>query len=129
MTCWRRASKECENDLERAAKIKDEAAAVLSAYESSLADARSQAHGILAEAARLQAEAGTAQHDKLTSKLAKDLKAAETRIAKARTAAMGNIKAVAAEVAQAAIVQVAGKAGTGVKEMDVATAVDAAIKG
>ena len=118
-----------ENDLERAAKVKDEAAELLAAYDKSLANARSEAHGILAEAARRQADAGAVEHGKLTAKLAKDLKTADTRIAKARDAAMGDIKAVAADMAQAAIAQVAGTAGTGVKDKDVAAAVAAAIKG
>jgi F-type H+-transporting ATPase subunit b len=118
-----------ENDLEKARRLKEEAEAVLAAYAAVLAEARGQAHGVLAEAARQTAAAAAVEHARLGERLAGDTAAAETRIAEARDAAVGSVRAAAIEVAQAAVKQIAGKASAGVKAKDLETAVDATMKG
>ncbi|MBM3548516.1 MAG: F0F1 ATP synthase subunit B' [Alphaproteobacteria bacterium] len=89
-------------DLDRATKLKDEAAGVLAAYEKALADARAQAQAtIKAVADRMQKDA-EAREGALAKKLAADTEAAEGRIKAARDQAMASLTQVAAEITKAA---------------------------
>ena len=95
-------------DLDRAAAAKAEAAHLLATYEKTLAAARSEAQALLrtageklaADAAKRQAELGT--------RLAAQVKEAETRIDKAKLDALANIRTVAAEVARSATTRLGG---------------------
>jgi F-type H+-transporting ATPase subunit b len=112
-------------DLESAGKFKDDADALIAAYEQALAKARSDAQSVLAS---VQAE-GDAERGKreaaLSAELASRTKAAEERIAAAKQVALGNVQQVAADVAREAASKLAGVAvEPGVAE----TAVAAAIK-
>jgi F-type H+-transporting ATPase subunit b len=118
-----------ENDLDKARRLKDDAEAVLAAYEAVLAEARGRARAVLAETSRELAEAAAAEQARIGDRLAGESAAAEARIAEARDAAVGNIRAAAVEVAQAAAKQIAGKAATGLKAKVIEGAVDAAVKG
>jgi F-type H+-transporting ATPase subunit b len=117
-----------ENDLERAARLKQDAEEVLAVYEQVLAEARGRAHDVLAETSRELAEAAAAEHARAGARLADETAAAEGRVAEARDAAVANIRAAVVEVARAAAKQIAGTAATGLKAKDVAAAVDAAMK-
>lgn len=90
-----------DDDLSRAEKLKGEADQVMSDYEQSLQQARSEASELLRKAQEAwQAEAAernAAEDAKLTEKV----KADEARIAAARAEAEGNLKSVAASVATA----------------------------
>ncbi|MBM3573951.1 MAG: F0F1 ATP synthase subunit B', partial [Alphaproteobacteria bacterium] len=95
-------------DLEKAARLKGEAAQVLAGYEKALAEARTRAQAqikaatdeVAADAARR--EAATAQ------RLAEQTKAAEARIGAAKQAALGNLRVIAAEVAGTAVERLIG---------------------
>ncbi len=116
-----------DDDLERARKSTQEAEEVLAAYEKALADARSQAHELVAEAVARVATEAAARNKALSEKIAQAAAEAERRIDAARREAMGNVRDVAVEVSRATIAQLAGGAKVG--ERDIERAVDAAIKG
>ena len=98
------------DDLAEAESMKGRAEAALKAYEEALAEARSRAHGVLAETqATLAAEA-----DALRAKLDADLAArgaeAEARIQETRAQALASLREVAGEVARAATERLVGTA-------------------
>src|SRR5258708_16177773 len=97
-----------EGDLEKAAQMRAEAEAVIAAYERALAEARAEAQQTLKETTeRLNAEAA-ARLRKAAQALHAETAAAERRIAEARAAALGNIRSVSGEGAQAAAPKPAG---------------------
>jgi F-type H+-transporting ATPase subunit b len=97
-----------ESDLDKAARLKDEAAKALAEYEASLTGAhekgraalRAVAEEMAAEAARRNAVAG--------EKLADQIKEAEARIAAAKGAALANIRTLSGEAASAAVERLIG---------------------
>ena len=112
------------DDLAEAERAKGEAEAALEAYEAALADARSHAHGVLAETqAKLTAEA-----DALRAELDADLAAkaadAEARIQETRAQALASLRDVAGEVARAATERLVGTAPS---EAAARAAVDASL--
>ncbi|HYM02287.1 MAG TPA: F0F1 ATP synthase subunit B' [Stellaceae bacterium] len=114
-----------DGDLEKASQMKAEADAVIAAYERALAEARRDAQATLKETAdRLNAvSAERLRH--VVEKLAVETAAGERRIAEVKTAALGNVRGVAIEVARAAVAKLAGS------EVDAAragAAVDAAMR-
>lgn len=95
-------------DLERAAAQRREAEEIMTRYEATIAEARERAKTLLAEnQAKLQAEAGRRQAE-LEEQLGRRLAEAERDIARAREQALGQLQAVAAEVAQAATERLIG---------------------
>ena len=95
-------------DLAEAESAKGRAEAALKAYEDALAEARTRAHGVLAETqAKLAAEA-----DALRAELDADLAAraaeAEARIQETRAQALASLRDVAGEVARAATERLVG---------------------
>jgi F-type H+-transporting ATPase subunit b len=115
-----------EGDLAEAQKLKDESEAALKAYESDLASARSKAQAIGAETREKQNAASEAERKSLEGKLAARLADAEKTIAATRTAAMGNVRGIAADAASAIVQRLTGSAPDG---KAVETAVDASLKG
>jgi F-type H+-transporting ATPase subunit b len=113
------------DDLDKAGAMKAEAQAVIAAYERALAEARAEAQRTLKETTeRLNAE--TAERLRQTGqKLAAETAAAERRIAEAKTAALGNLRMVAVEVARAAAARLTG---IEVDSGQVGTAVDAVLR-
>ncbi|MBL8687618.1 MAG: F0F1 ATP synthase subunit B' [Rhodospirillaceae bacterium] len=96
-------------DLDRATKLKDEAAGVLAAYEKALADARAQAQAaIKAVSERMQKDA-EAREAALAKKLAADTEAAEGRIKAARDQAMASLTQVATDITKAAAEKLIGQ--------------------
>lgn len=91
-----------DDDLERAQKLRDDAGAVLAAYEKTIADGRASAQDVLRAAMLRMAEDADAQHAALTGRLASQTAEAEARINEARDRALKDIRAVAAQTAQAA---------------------------
>jgi len=95
-------------DLDRAARMKAEAEAVMAAYERSLADARAQAQATLKEAMeRFGAEAAERQQQ-AAEKLSAETSAAERRIAEAKAAALAGLRDVAVDVARTATRKLVG---------------------
>jgi F-type H+-transporting ATPase subunit b len=96
------------SDLDRAAAAKEEAEAVMAAYEKALAEARAKAQAeTKATADRLAAEAA-ARTEALAAELAVRVRTAEARIAEARRAALAEVETVAAEVAGSATERLSG---------------------
>ena len=113
-------------DLDKAAKLRDEAEQVRDAYEAALAEGRAEAQQVIREAAEAAAGEAAVRQEEVTAKIVAEIDAAEQRIAAARQEALDNVRAVAAEVAQQATerligVQVDGAAAS--------AAVDSAGKG
>ena len=97
-----------DGDIGRAQQMKAEAEAVMGAYQRTLADARAQAQATLKEAMdRFNLEAARRQREAI-EKLAVEISAAERRIAAAKTAALGNLRAMAVDLASAATERLTG---------------------
>ena len=115
-----------DEDLEKAAQMKSEAEAVIHAYQKALTDARLSAQAVVKETAdRLAAEAAERQRAANTE-IANRTAEAETRIAAAKTQALGEVRTIAVEVARAAAARLTGSE---VPESEVRAAVDAAVAG
>jgi F-type H+-transporting ATPase subunit b len=102
----RRAS--IDGDLERAAKMKAEAEAVMAAYERSLADARAQAQATLKEAMDRFGAVAAERQKKAVAALSAETSAAEKRIAEAKAQALAGLRAVAVDVARTATRKLVG---------------------
>ena len=97
-----------DTDLEKAAQMKTEAEAVIAAYEKAIADARAQAQATMKETSdRLAAQAAERQRQ-ANETLARQVAEAERRIAAAKDAALANVRAVAVDVARAAVSRLVG---------------------
>lgn len=96
------------DDLENAEKFRRETEEAIAAYEQALAEAKQRAHAIVEEGrARLKAEAD-AERAKLEKELAEKSAEANVRIEKAKTAAMKEVNAVAADVASDIVQELIG---------------------
>lgn len=112
-------------DLAAAQTMKAEADAATASYEKALAEARANAQAIAAETRATISAAADAERKALETKLTADLAAAEAQIATARTAAMGNVRGIAVDAAQAIVERLVGAAAEASR---VEAAVDAALK-
>ena len=115
-----------DGDLAQAQKLKDESDAALKAYESELAAARSRAQAISAETREKLNAASEAERKTLEQQLAAKLAEAEKTIASTRTAAMSNVRGIAADAAAAIVQQLTGIAPA---KRSVDAAVKASLKG
>jgi F-type H+-transporting ATPase subunit b len=97
-----------QGDLDAAARARDEAKSALAHYEKSIADARAEAQVANRAAADAASAATNAKLTEVGARIGGEIAAAETRIAEAREAAMGNVRAMAVEVAQAAYGKLVG---------------------
>jgi len=114
------------DDLDRAERLKAEADSVLAAYDKALAEARGAAQAEAQKAtATLAADAGTRDRA-FAAALAAKTQAAEARIAAAMTAALVELRTVAADVAAAAVAKLIGATPPGDR---VQAAVEATIEG
>jgi F-type H+-transporting ATPase subunit b len=97
------------SDFERARTLKEQAEAQAAAAEAEIGQARGQAQRLASEAkARAQAEAASRQAAE-EAKLAETLAKAETSIREARDQAMGQVRTIAVETAQAIVGKLSGK--------------------
>ncbi len=115
-----------EGDLAAAQKLKDELSDALKAYESELAAARGRAQAISTETREKLNAAAEAERKTLEERLSVKLAEAEKTIATTRTAAMSNVRGIAAEAAAAIVQRLTGLAPDG---KSVNKAVDASLKG
>ncbi len=115
-----------EGDLTEAQKLKDQSDAALKAYEAELASARSRAQAIGNETREKLNASSEAERKSLEEKLAGKLADAEKQIASTRTAAMGNVRSIAADAAGAIVQRLTG---TAPDTAAVKKAVDASLKG
>ena len=113
-------------DLDDVASLKDEAEAALAAFEASMAEARSKAEALLAQAAEEQAGEAAARLAEFDARLAGRQADAEARIDEALRAAMANIGDIAGDVVHSATAKLIGVEPD---DAAVASALDAAAKG
>src|SRR3990172_1907614 len=85
-----------EDDLDRAGRLKAEADEVLAAYDKALAEARGAAQAELQKAAAALATEAARRDRAIVAELAAKTQAAEARIAAAKTAALVEMRTVAA---------------------------------
>jgi len=115
-----------DGDLAEAQKLKDASDAALKAYQNELAAARSRAQAIGAETREKLNAASEAERKTLEERLSLKLAEAEKAIAATRTAAMSNVRGIAADAAVAIVQRLTGMAPDG---KSVKAAVDASLKG
>ena len=114
-----------EGDFAAAQRAKEESEAALAAYEKALGDARTRAQAIGTEIRdKLHAEAEE-RRKALEAKLNAQLADAEKQIATTKTAAMANVRGIAADAASAIVERLIGVKPP---EPAVAAAVDEALK-
>jgi F-type H+-transporting ATPase subunit b len=96
-------------DIAEARRLKDEAEVQAAAAAAGVAQARGRAQKLAADAkAKAQAEAAASEKAE-DQRLGADLDKAEAAINAAREAALGNVRAIAAETAQAIVEKLTGK--------------------
>jgi F-type H+-transporting ATPase subunit b len=99
-----------DDDLSRAAALKEEAEAALAAYQKMLADARAAAQTTLRETSEKLAVEAAARQQQLSATLAEQVAAAETRIAASKEQALADVRGIAAEVGGAVVEKLIGAA-------------------
>jgi F-type H+-transporting ATPase subunit b len=119
-------SKRIADDLAAAQRFKEQSDAATAAYEKALADARARAQSIAGATREKQAAEAEETNKRLEAQLHDKLAAAERSIAATRTAAMGNVGAIAADTATAIVQRLIGKAPA---DDEVAAAVGDTLKG
>jgi F-type H+-transporting ATPase subunit b len=87
------------NDLAEADRLRRKTEEAIAAYEQALAEARQKAHAIVEEGRAKLNEETAKERAKLEADLAKKSAEAEARIEAAKTSAMKDVNAVAADVA------------------------------
>jgi F-type H+-transporting ATPase subunit b len=97
-----------EENLDKAASLKAEAEKVIADYERTQAEAREAARALTKRIADEAAAEAARRHAELGDKLAAQTKAAETRIAEAKSKALDGMRQAAIEVAQAATERLIG---------------------
>jgi len=107
------------DDLAAAERLKERSDAAHAAYEKALAEARARAQGIASSTREQQAREAEAAQRRLEAQLHERLAAAEQSIAATRSAAMGNVRMIAADTASAIVERLIGTAPA---TQDVATA-------
>jgi len=99
-------------DIGDARRLRDAAKADLEAAAGEMATARARAQKVALDAQAEAKSAAVARQSVEEAKLAQTLEAAEARISAARAVAMGNVRVIAIETAQAMIERLTGAAAT-----------------
>ena len=97
-----------QDDLDRAQHLKADTDAAIAAYEKAMADARGQARDVMTAAANELKAVGDQKTAAIGAEVNKQIADAETRIAKAKQDALGQIKTIAADTAREAVSRLAG---------------------
>ena len=118
--------KRIADDLAAAEALKGQSDAAIAAYEKALADARARAQAIANETRDKQAAAAEVRRKSLEDALNVKLADAEKTIAATKTAAMTNVRGIAADAAKAIVERLSGKAPS---DSTVDAAVADALKG
>jgi F-type H+-transporting ATPase subunit b len=109
-----------DGDLEKAAQMRNEAEAVIAAYEKALAEARMQAQITLRETTEQLNAVSAERQRKVVEVLGRETAAAERRINEAKQQALGSLRDIAIEATRDAAQKLtgvaidAGRAGTAV---------------
>ncbi len=112
-------------DLDKAAQFRSEADAAQAEYEKALAQSRAEAQAILREMEASLAQANANAQAALAAEVTEQGRAAEQRITAAKEAALGNLRVIALDVAEAVASRLTGHAAA---QGRVENAVDAAIQ-
>jgi F-type H+-transporting ATPase subunit b len=112
-------------DLADAQRFKDQSDSAIAAYEKALAEARGRAQTLANETREKQAAAAEAHRKSLDVKLNAHIAEAEKTIASSRSAAMTNVRTIAADAAAAIVERLTGSAPA---KNDVADAVGDVLK-
>ena len=97
-----------EGDLKEAERLRVETERALAAYETALAEARQNAHGIAEETrAAIRADIDN-KRATVEAELGQRMAEAEARIQATKSEALGNVDAIAAETAQALVGKLVG---------------------
>ena len=112
-------------DLADAQSFKDQSDSAIAAYEKALAEARGRAQTLASEAREKQAAAAEVHRKSLDAKLNAHIAESEKTIANSRTAAMANVRTIAADAAAAIVERLIGSAPA---KNDVADAVGDVLK-
>jgi len=99
-----------DDDLERANQLKTQTELAIQAYEWALATARAEAHDMLQCNQSETDHLIQTRNREVAERLAGEVKAGEQRIAAAKDVALSEVKGIAAEVAETAVVRLAGLA-------------------
>ena len=97
-----------DNDLTRAAALRDEAETVLAECEKTMEEAHAEAHAMMRQVEEETAAKTEAEIEKVNERLAKETADAEASIEKAKDEAYENLKAVVSELAISATEKVIG---------------------
>lgn len=114
-----------DDNLVKAEDLKTQAEAAASAYEQSLASARSQAADAIREVKEKSSAEAHERQSKLTAQLSEGIRQAEASIREAKIEALSGIETVAAEVASAAVSKLINEPAN---ENAVSSAVSTALK-
>lgn len=95
-------------DIADARRLKDEAEAQAAAAAAEMAEARSKAHKVASDAKAKSAAKSAERQAEEEAKLNERLTVAEAEIRSARDQAMGNVKTIAVETAQAIVERLTG---------------------
>ena len=101
-------SKLISDDLAAAEQFKERSNAAQAAYDKALADARGRAVAIAGSMREQQARETEDLHKRLEAQLHERMASAELSIAKSRSAAMSNVRSIAAETASAVVERLIG---------------------
>ncbi len=104
--------KHVAGDLADAQGLKDQSDAAIAAYEKALAEARGRAQALANETREKQAAEAEAHRKTLDTKLNAHIADAEKTIAASRSAAMANVRSIAADAASAIVERLTGAAPT-----------------
>jgi F-type H+-transporting ATPase subunit b len=102
--------KHMADDLADAERLRGQSDEAVAAYEKALADARARAQAIASETRDKQAKAADAQRKQLEDELNRKQADADKTIAASKQAAMGNVRAIAADAARSIVERLLGKA-------------------
>ncbi|MGA2891246.1 MAG: F0F1 ATP synthase subunit B' [Xanthobacteraceae bacterium] len=105
-------SRVISDDLAAAERLKEQSDAAHIAYDKALADARARAQAIANATREQQAREAEAAQKRLDAQLHERLAAAEQSIATSRTAAMSNVRTIAADTATAIVERLIGTTPT-----------------
>ena len=118
-------SRRIADDLKAAQGLKEQSEAASAAYEKALADARARAQSIANATRERQAAEAQESQKRIEAQLHERLAAAERSIAATRSAAMGNVRTIAADTTAAIVERLIGKAPA---KQEVAAALGLVIK-
>ncbi len=97
-----------KQDLDQAAKLKEEADAAVAAYEQELAEARGKANTIGQQARDAAKAEADAKRKSIEAELESKLSAAEAEIARIKSAAMAEVGSIATDTASAIVEHLIG---------------------